>query len=166
MKVSKTHSIVRLWEMQWNKIIPGRGKWRQQSQIGQPGRASLKWRLNKALMGEWAMWTSGRWAFPARRIASEEPWTWEWAWPALEKARRPVCSLHHPQGEKKEETGQRGTTECSPEKEHCWHVSEGIPLSGMCRTEDKGRYLGTSQEASGTVRTKGCGGVAQDGCLH
>ena len=106
--------MVRLWEVQWNKIIPGRGKWRLQSQIGHPGRASLKWRLNK---GEWAMWSSGGWAFPAHRIASEEPWTWQWTWPALEKARRPVCSQHHRQGEE-EETGQRGATECSPEKEH------------------------------------------------
>lgn len=28
MKVSKTHSVVRLWGMKWNKIILGRGEWR------------------------------------------------------------------------------------------------------------------------------------------
>lgn len=37
MKVIKTHSMVRLWEVQWNKIILGRGEWRLQSQMRQPG---------------------------------------------------------------------------------------------------------------------------------
>lgn len=145
MKVIKTHSMVRLWEVQWNKIILGRGEWRLQSQMRQPGvgGSSLKWHLNKGLMGEWAMWTSGGWAFPTHRIASEEPWTWQWAWPALEKARNPVCSQHYPQWEEKEKIGQRGATECSPQS-IIWHVSEGIPLSGMCRTEDKAGCLETS----------------------